>query len=177
MADPLERIIFVHMIPKKIQNYLQKIEVETESIVHKTVYTAYDLAKTTGLKLEQISKTILLKVEPPYGENKNKYIMAVLPASHQLNLVKLKKILKIKKLSIINESVMSKVFKVKEGAITAFGPIHDNIPVFIDSALIKAKKIVARSGSFTDSLLLKTKDFIKASNGKIVAFANKAKRR
>ncbi|MFA5953927.1 MAG: YbaK/EbsC family protein [Patescibacteria group bacterium] len=165
------------MIPKKIQTYLKKIEVDTEVIVHKTVYTAYDLAKTTGLKLEQIAKTVLLKVEPLYGETKSKYIMVLLPASHQLNLPKLKKILKVKKISIVNESVMAKVFKVKAGAMTAFGPVHANIPVLIDKTLLKVKKIVARSGSFTDSLLIKGKDFVKASNGKIAVFANKSKLR
>ncbi|OGL87151.1 hypothetical protein A3I40_02970 [Candidatus Uhrbacteria bacterium RIFCSPLOWO2_02_FULL_48_12] len=161
------------MIPKKLQTYLNKTAVAAEAVVHRTVYTAYDLAQTTGIKLEQIAKTILVKVEPPYGEKKDKHIIAVLPASHQLDLKKLQGILKAKKLSIADERVMSKLFKIKAGAITPFSARHSSTPVFIDKTLLKAKKIMARSGSFTDSLFLKPKDFIKVSGGSLASFAKK----
>ncbi len=164
------------MIPKPLQKYLTKLDVQADAVVHKTVYTAYDLAKTTKLKLESISKTILLKVEPHYGELKSKYVIAVLPASHQLDLKKLKKLLKVKKVSIPKEQVMAKLYKVKMGALTAFGPLHKQTPVIIDKALLKSKKILARSGSFTASLLMKGKDFVKASEGKVMIFAKKVKK-
>lgn len=164
------------MIPKQIQKYLDKVEVEAEAIAHRTVFTAYDLAQTTGIKLEGIAKTILVKVEPFYGENKSKYVIAVLPASHQLDFAKLKKILKVKKVSIPKEGVMTKLYKVKAGALTAFGPVHRNTPVVIDKALMKSKKIVARSGSFTESLLMKGKDLLKATEGELAVFASKTKK-
>lgn len=161
------------MIPKKLQTYLNKTAIAAEAVAHRTVYTAYDLAQTTGIKLEHIAKTILVKVEPPHGETKTKHIIAVLPASHQLDLKKLKVILKAKKLSIADERVMSKLFKIKAGAITPFAAMHGNTPVFVDQALLKAKRIMARSGSFTDSLFIKPKDFIKVSGGVLTSFAKK----
>lgn len=161
------------MIPKKLQTYLNKTAVTAEAVAHRTVYTAYDLAKTTGVNLGHIAKTILVKVEPPYGEAKTKHIIAVLPASHQLDLKKLKDILKAKKLGIADERLMSKLFKIKAGAITPFSAMHGNAPVFIDRTLLKAKKIMARSGSFTDSLFFKPKDFIGVSGGLLASFAKK----
>ena len=167
------------LIPKPLQKYLAKLDIKAEAVVHKTVFTAYDLAKTTALKLDDIAKTILLKVEPYYEKDgkKFKYIIAALPASHQLDLAKLKKLLKVKKVSIPQEKVMAKLYKVKAGALTAFGKIHDETPVVVDKALLKSKKILARSGSFTASLFMKGKDFLKASEGKVMVFAKRSKKK
>lgn len=165
------------MVPKKLQAYLEKSDAKADAIVHRTVYTAYDLAKTTKLKLEMIAKTMLLKVEPPYGAAKSKYVIAVLPASHQVDMGKLKKFLKVKKISIAQEAVMKKVFKVKPGALTAFGSLHKKTPVVLDATLTKLKKVVARSGSFTDSLMMSGKDFLKAASGEVAVFAKKVGKR
>ncbi len=164
------------MIPKAVQKYLDKLGIMPEAVAHRTVFTAYDLAQTTGSKLEGIAKTILVKVEPHFGEKKSKYVIAVLPASHQMDFSKLKKFLKVKKVSIPKEEIMSKVYKVKVGALTAFGPIHKDTPVIIDKALLKSKKIMARSGSFTESLFMKGKDFLKATEGELAVFAKKVKK-
>jgi prolyl-tRNA editing enzyme YbaK/EbsC (Cys-tRNA(Pro) deacylase) len=161
------------MIPKKLQAYLAKIGVPAEGVVHRKVFTAYDLAKTTGAKLETIAKTILVKVEPPYGEGKSKHVILALPASHRLNLASLKKALRAKKVSIANEKMMTKLFSLKAGALTPFGAIHKRTPVIVDKALLKVKRVMARSGSFTDSIFLKPKDFLVASSGIIAQFSKK----
>ncbi|PJE76003.1 hypothetical protein COV04_01515 [Candidatus Uhrbacteria bacterium CG10_big_fil_rev_8_21_14_0_10_48_11] len=164
------------MIPKRLQAYLQKQEIAAEAVSHRTVYTAYDLAQTTGLKLEQIAKTVLLSVQPGYGEEKAKYVLAVVPASHDLVIDKIKRLLKVKKVSFAKEVVMSKLFKVKPGAMVPFGAMHKNIPVIVDSNLAKMKKILVRSGSFTDSLFVRAKDVIAASEAVVGAMTKKAKR-
>lgn len=165
------------MIPKPLQNYLKKIGVNAEAVAHKTVFTAYDLAQTTKFKLQDIAKTILVKVEPFYGEKKSKYVIAVLPASHQIDFAKLKKILHVKKVAIPKEQAMVKIYHIKAGALTPFGAIHKSTPVVIDRALLKSKKILVKSGSFTESLLIKGKDFIKATSGALAVFAKKAKKK
>src|SRR3989338_8144285 len=164
------------MIPKPLQKYFDKIGILPEAITHKKVFTAYDLAQTTKTKLESIAKAILVKVEPHYGEKKSKYVIAVLPASHQMDFAKLKKILKVKKVSIPKEAVMARLYKVKAGAMTAFGPLHKATPVIIDKTLMKSKKFIARSGSFTESLIMKGKDFLKATEGQLAVFAKKVKK-
>ena len=163
------------MIPKALQKYFENIKVKPQGIVHKTVFTAYDLAKTTKTKLETIAKTMLLKVEPPYGESKSKYIIAVLPASHNVDFKKLAKSLGVKKVAIAAEQAMVKLVKVKPGAMTAFGPYHKKTPVIIDKALLKSKKIIARGGSFTESVLMSARDFLKATEGAVATFAKKVR--
>lgn len=161
------------MVPKKLQTYLAKLGVAAEAVAHKTVYTAYDLAATTGVKLEAIAKTVLVKVEPPYGETQSRHVIVTLPASHRLDLTALKRVLRVKKVMIPDERVMAKLFRMKAGALTPFGELHKRTPVILDRAILKARKVLARSGSFTDSVFLKPKDFLRATKGSLASFTKK----
>lgn len=141
-------------IPKKILDYLKKNKIKYEPIVHRVVYTAYDLAQTLKEKLSNVAKTLVIKTEKGYA-------LLVLPASKIADLKKLKKILKVKKIEIAKEKVMKEFFKIKPGTITPFATLHKKVPLYIDKGLLKAKKIIVRAGSYTDSLRLKLKDFLK----------------
>lgn len=152
-------------IPKKIQNHLDKNKVKYDVLAHKCVFTAYDLANTTKRKLSEIAKTLLVKADA-------RYVLVVLPAHYRLDLAKLKKVLKAKKVTIARENVMQKVFKVKPGAMTPFGTLHKT-EVLVDKALTKTKEAIFSAGSFTDSLKMKVKDFVDLEEAKLETFAKK----
>ncbi len=153
------------MISKKLLNYLNKTKVSYKTIQHKTVYTAYDLAQTLKRKLGEIAKTLVVKADKAY-------VLVVLPASHKLDLGKLKKALKAKKVEIAKEKVMTTIFKIKPGAITPFGTLY-KVPVFIDKALLKAKKIIASACTYEDAVIMTAKNFMKAVGGKLGDFRKK----
>lgn len=163
-------------LPKKFQSFLEKSKISVKPVAHKTVYTAYDLAQTLKIKLNQIAKTVVLKVEPPVEQDgkKHKHILAILGAHQNLDLGKLKKILKVKKLDLDRENTMAKLFKIKPGAITPFSAFH-KVPVVIDKGLLKAKEILAGTGSFTDSVKVKAKDLV-AAGGKIAGVFGKKRK-
>ena len=140
-------------IPKKLLTHLDQNKVKYEIVEHRTVYTAFDLANTLKLKLSEIAKTLIVKADKDY-------YLVVLPAHYRLELTKLKKVLTAKKISIANEGVMKKVFKVKPGAITPFGTIHKT-QVVIDKSLLKSPKALMGSGSFNESVSMTVKDFVK----------------
>ena len=150
-------------IPKKLQQLLNEKKIKHEILKHKTVYTAFDLAQTLGKKVTEVAKTLALKVD-------KRYILVVLPASHRADLKRLAKLLKVKKIDIIKETEMSKVFKVKPGAIVPFGSFH-GVPVYLDKSLLRSKDIIASAGTFTESLRLKTKDLLLAGAEKIESFS------
>lgn len=152
-------------IPKKLLSHLDKNKIKYEILKHKTVYTAYDLANTLKKKLSEIAKTLLVKAD-------KEYYLVVIPAHYRLDLGKLKKLLKSKKIEIAKENIMQKVFKIKPGAITPFGAIHKT-GVFIDRALLKTQSIIMGAGSFTESLRLKIKDFLKLEDPILGSFGNR----
>src|SRR3990167_3465380 len=104
-------------VPKKTKQYLDKKMAKYDILAHKTVYTAYDAAQTLRKELKVIAKSLLVATDKAY-------VIAVIPANMRLDLGKLKKSLQVKKISIPNEKIMVRVFKVKPGAITAFGGLH-----------------------------------------------------
>lgn len=146
------------MIPKTVQQYLQKNNIPFEAIEHKIVYTAYDLAATLKEKLEGIGKTLLIKAD-------NGFVLVLLPANRRLDLAKLKNALGAKKLSIVSEKEMIAKLKVKAGGLTSFGALH-KAEVFVDSALLKASRVLVAAGSFTDHVRMKARDFVKLENAK-----------
>lgn len=155
-------------IPAKVVNYLKKNKVKYEELSHRTVYTAYDLAQTLGRKLGEVVKTLVVKIDKGHA-------LVVLPASHQVDFKALKKATGAKKVDIDRENMMTKLFKVKPGAISPFhGPLH-KLPVYIDKAVLKAQKSVVQAGSFEHSLHMKTKDLLKVVEGKLASFAKKRK--
>ena len=154
-------------IPKKITNFLEKHSINYEILEHKTVYTAFDMAQTMKKKLSQIAKTLALKVD-------KKHILVVVPADRKVNFEKLKKLLKAKKIEIVKEIDMVKVFKTKKGNLLPFGTFY-KVPVFIDKALLKTKVIIASGGSYTGSLKLKAMDLLKHGGESLTAFSKKHK--
>ena len=114
-------------------------------------------------ELKEIAKSLLIATDKAY-------IIAVVPAHMRIDLGKLKKALKAKKVSIPNEKIMVKIFKVKPGAMTAFGGLH-KVEVWVDKNLLKTKEVILSAGSFTDSVRMKAKDFIEMEQAKLASFA------
>jgi len=150
------------MINKKVLRYLDDNKVKYQVIAHKTIYTAYDLAQTLKVDLKKIAKTLLVQAD-------RAYVIVIVPAHYRLNLKKLKAALKAKKITIPNEKVMIKVLNVKTGGITPFGALH-KLETIVDKSLLKTNEMIVNAGSFTESLRLKAKDFIKLEEAKLGNF-------
>jgi prolyl-tRNA editing enzyme YbaK/EbsC (Cys-tRNA(Pro) deacylase) len=152
-------------VPKKVKNYLDKQGIDYEEVVHKTVYTAYDAAQTLKKELKDIAKNLLVKAD-------NTYALVVVPADKKLDLNKIKKALGAKKISIPTEKVMLKVLKIKPGAISSFGKLH-KLEMLVDKAMVGTKKAVFSTGSMTDSVLMKVKDYVQMEEAKMADIAMK----
>jgi len=153
-------------MPNKIKNFLDKYAPNYQVIVHRTVYTAYDLAQTLKHEMDKVLKTLVIKAD------KN-YVLVVIPASYRLDIKALQKLLKAKAVKIEQERIMPKLFKIKAGAISPFhGPLH-KLPVYLDKAVLKTQKALVQAGSFEESVHLKTKDLLKAVQGTVGNFAKK----
>ncbi len=103
-----------------------------------------------------------------------------MPADYNLDFKKLGKCIgmqtgkKVKVVKIPGEKVMEKIVKVKAGAMSAFGKVHE-LPVVMDKGLTKTKKAVFSSGSFNHSIEMLVKDFAKLENAVLGSFGVKKK--
>lgn len=152
-------------IPKKVKNYLDKNQAKYDEVLHRKVYTAYDAAQTLKKELKEVAKNLLIKADKGYA-------LIVVPADRKLNLNKIKKALGAKKVSIPKEKDMIKVLKIKPGAISSFGKLH-KVDVWVDKNLAKVKKVLLSTGSVTDSVVMKIKDFIDMEEANLADLAEK----
>jgi len=149
-------------IPKKITNYLDKAKIKYDKLEHRVVYTAHDLAATLKEKMQNIAKTLLVKVD-------KRYVLIVLPAHYKLDMAAVKKFYKAKKAEIAKEGMIKKLLGGKPGALTPFGALH-KVDVAIDKALMKTDKAIVRAESYTESLRMKIKDLQELEDAAVGAF-------
>jgi len=142
-------------ILKNLDKLLTANKIKYKVVEHRKVYTAFDAAQTQDLKLGEVAKAVLVKGK------KNLYL-GVLPAGNNCDFKALSK-LAGDKLSMAKEKDIVKNFKTKVGLITPFASLY-KIPVFIDKKLLKNKKINLPAGSYTESVVMSVKDYLKFEN-------------
>lgn len=163
----------VNKLPKKLIAYLEKAGINHKLLEHKTAYTAVDAANTMKKKLDEVAKTLLVKADKDY-------YLVILPADHNLDFDKLKKLVSkhnrkdIKIVKIPAEAVAKDVLKIKKDAMTAFGSLY-KLPVVMEKRFSKLKKAVFSSESFNHSVELAVKDFVNLENALIGSIGVKRK--
>jgi Ala-tRNA(Pro) deacylase len=151
-------------LPKPLQKLLEASKIKYKIFEHKKVFTAFDATQTQHLKTSEVAKAVLLKGK------KNLY-MAVLPAGNNCDFKALSKLIG-DKISMAKEKDITSKLKTKVGLLTPFGSLY-KIPLFLDKKLTKNKKLNLPAGSYTESIELSTKDYIKLENPILGNFSKK----
>ncbi|MEO8065757.1 MAG: YbaK/EbsC family protein [Candidatus Doudnabacteria bacterium] len=138
-------------ISKQLEKLLKINKVKYEVAEHRKVFTAFDSAETQDIKLSEVAKAVLLKGK------KNLYL-AVLPAGNNCDFKALGK-LAGDKLSMAKEKDITTKLKTKIGLLPPFGSLFE-LPMFIDKKLLKNKEINLPAGSYTESVIMKVKDYL-----------------
>ena len=137
----------------KLKKFLDSNKTKYALTEHKKVYTAFNEAETQHLKGKEVAKTVLVKTDSGYA-------LVVVPAVKHVEFAKVKKALQAKNVSMAKESDITKVLKTKVGLIHPFGNLY-KLPVLVDNAILRPKVMITSAGSYTESLEIKPKDFLK----------------
>jgi len=176
------------MLSKKLIKHLEDNKTKFEVVEHKVVYTAYDAAQTMKVKLNEIAKSLLIKLNKPFMDGMKPYIMIIIGADKNIDLKKLKKVIsdwaeklnkelrlekqekgkkpkidiynKVAKVIIPKEKDLKDKLKIKPGAMAAFGSIY-KLPVFIDKSFLKTKQAIFSGDYLKASIKMAVKDFYK----------------
>ena len=138
---------------KKLRKFLDENKIKYKISEHKKVYTAFNEAETQHMKAKEIAKVVLVKTDKDYA-------LVVVPATKYIDFAKTKKSLEAKKVSMAKESDITKILKSKIGLIHPFGNLY-KLAVLLDNSLAKQKTLKSSAGSYTESLEVKTSDFMK----------------
>lgn len=149
---------------KKLKDYLDKNGVSYEVITHREAFTAQEIAANLHVPGKQLAKVVMVKTG-------DRFIMTVLPAAWRIDLNKLKKILKDKKIKLATEEEFKGLFPDCDiGAMPPFGNLYD-IETYVDTSLTDDEEIFFNAGTHFEVVRMKYKDFTGLVNPKVADFA------
>lgn len=151
-------------VARKLKEFLDNSKVPYKLATHQEVYTAQEVAASLHVKGQYLVKVVMIK-------SKDKLIMATLPASHKVNVEKVKTILKDPQARLATESEFKSVFPDCDvGAMPPFGHLY-NVELYADKSLSKDEEIIFQAGSHVEAARMKYKDFEKLAKPKVAEFA------
>ncbi len=132
-------------IARKLKEYLDKSEAPYKVSTHQEVYTAQEVAATLHVSGKDIVKVVIVKTE-------GKFIMAVLPADHKVNVDKLRTVLRDPEARLATEGEFKGLFPDCDvGAMPPFGNLYD-VGVYVDKSLAEDEEIVFQAGSHVETV-------------------------
>ena len=146
-----------------VREYLQTQCVPFEIWPHEPTYTAQHLAQELDVPGINVAKTVLLNVD-------NEFCLAVLPATHQISLPKLKERLHAKTVHLATEEEVARVFPDCEpGVAPPFGDEY-GMPTLVDESLTQDEHIVFEGNSHDEAVYVKYEDYAHVAHPRVESF-------
>jgi Ala-tRNA(Pro) deacylase len=155
----------VTMMPAHLKTILDHEHVPYWAISHRPTFSAQYAASVMHVPGKKVAKTVVLNA----GKN---ILLAVLPASYQINLEKLSAAVG-SHVELVEERECSRLFPDCEpGVFPPFGEFY-GFPVYLDLALAEDPEIVLSAGTRSDAIRMSNTDFVRMVKPKIRSFAEK----
>ncbi len=135
-----------------IQQFLTENAVQYETLPHRTTFTASRLADALHEPGDYVAKSVVLKAD---GE----YVLAVLPASHELELSLARTEMGCNHLELAHEEELGPLFPDCElGAMPPFGSLY-GLRTWVDSRLTEDDHIVFDGQTHTEAVRMSYDSF------------------
>ena len=137
-----------------VREFLQQQHVPFDVLPHRSTHSAQGLAQSLDIPGENVAKSVLLKVD---GE----FMLAVIPASHQISMQLLKSGLLAKHVELATEDELAEVFRdCERGVAPPFGRSY-GIRTLVDYSLTEDEHIVFEANSHDEAIYLRYQDYAK----------------
>ena len=148
----------------RLREFLDSHKIKYVVISHSVAYTAQGIAALTHISGKELAKTVIVKLDGALA-------MAVLPASSQVDLSRLKTVTGATDAALASEQEFKDSFSdCQTGAMPPFGNLYD-IPVFADESLTRDKEIAFSAGSHRELIRMAWDDFERLAGPQITEFA------
>ncbi|HHT9120022.1 MAG TPA: aminoacyl-tRNA deacylase [Candidatus Hypogeohydataceae bacterium YC41] len=151
-------------VARNLKEFLDKSKVPYKLSTHQEVYTAQEVAHSLHVKGQYLAKVVMIK-------SKDKLVMTVLPASHKVNIEKIKTLLKDPETRLATEAEFKTAFPDCDvGAMPPIGHLY-GLELYADKALTQDPEIIFQAGSHVETIRMKYSDWEKLAKPKIAEFA------
>ncbi len=148
---------------EKLKNFLNENDVRYVCVSHSPAFTAQEIAASAHVPGREMAKTVMVEVD-------DEMVMAVVPASHQVDMEALRKLAGASKVELASEKQFQELFPGCEpGAMPPFGNLY-GLSVFAEEALAEDEEIAFNAGSHTELVRLAYADFQRLVQPTIGAF-------
>ena len=149
---------------KKMKELLDDNGIKYVTFLHSPAYTAQEIAQSAHISGKNLAKIVMLKID-------DEMAMAVVPASHRVNLELLKGAANANKVELASEQEFKGMFpECEAGAMPPFGNLHD-MKVFVSEALAEHEAIIFNAGTHTELVGLAYRDFERLVKPKLGSFS------
>jgi Ala-tRNA(Pro) deacylase len=149
---------------QKLKEFLDGNKVKYVQVRHSTAYTAQETAASAHIPGKELAKTVVLRID-------GRMTMAVLPASHKLDIPLLKEAVGARDVEIAREADFRDMFPgCDTGAMPPFGNLY-GVDVLVDSLLAENEEISFNACSHSELVKLKYADYIKLVKPRVVSFS------
>ena len=147
----------------KLKAFLDDNHVKYVTITHSQAYAAHEIAASAHIPAKELAKTTVLKVD-------GKLTMAVLLASHKVDLDQLREVLGAGKVVLATEHEFKDTFPgCALGAMPPFGNLY-GLEVLVAERLTQDKEIAFNAGTHTELIKLAYEDYEKLIHPRILRF-------
>ena len=152
-------------MPTRLKAHLDQANVSYTLIPHVPARSSQYAASLLHIPGREVAKTVALRAG-------KQVLLAVLPASHHVNMEKLAGVVGTP-VTLIDEQECYQLFPdCQPGAVPPFGELY-GLPVYLDEALTKTREIVFSAGTLSDGIRMDNADFVRLVKPLTCSFADR----
>ena len=148
------------------QQFLQQHRAGFEVVSHAEAFDASHVAQATGTPGREVAKAVLLRVNHGY-----RYIVAVLPSTHRIDLEAVSRMLGGAQVQLATEAeVGQRCPDCEFGVLSPFGSRY-GAETIVDKSLAEDEEIVFEGNTHHEAIRMRYVDYCKIENPSVAEFA------
>ncbi len=144
--------------------FLADRNVVFRTVHHHPTFTSEESAVARGEEVKIGGKALLMKVD-------NDFKLFVISAALKADSKKIKNYCKTKSIRFATKEELLELTTLVPGSVPPFGRPILNFDLFVDPSIVENEKIAFNAGSLTDSIVMKTSDYLTLSNAVVFSFS------
>lgn len=147
-----------------ICDFLKGRQVGFESLLHRPASTATQFAQSLHVPGKMVAKTVLVRTG-------GAFVVAVLPATHRIELRRLAEVTGSPMADIASESEVEAIFRdCERGALPPFGHLY-GLPTLVDVSMAEANEIVFEANTRFEGVRMRFQDYLEVESPLLRPFA------
>ena len=147
------------------QQFLQQHRAGIEVVSHAEAFDASHVAQATGTPGREVAKAVLLRANHGY-----RYIVAVLPSTHRIDLEAVSRILGGAQVQLATEvEVGQRCPDCEFGVLSPFGSQY-GVETIVDKSLAEDEEIVFEGNTHHEAIRMRYADYCKIENPSVAEF-------